>query len=282
LRDILPVGQLSEVTISGKEHDLSQAIAQLQAQGLPESQDIARQLLEKMGVDIKPPEPGENWVASLAQKLGNGSHGGSESLTPARLLDFYPRNELGLVTDIFFGHSNLDYHSLRQMTENWPYDQKQEVYTAYLERVRQGGQDTQRIFRRARYTFEIVQSVGALLDLQMHGLGHEAARQELTPRYGFDVPEIIDAAGLTEDFEACFDISLRAHSELQSALGSPAAQYAVLQGHKVRALLQLDGDEMLRLRGLNTVDTTSDKLKSLIASLEVPVAEVHPLLGGSQ
>ena len=54
--------------------------------------------------------------------------------------------------------------------------------------------------------------------------------QYITPRYGYEIPQLIEDAGLSEAFEACFDISLELFSYLQSAGYHNEAQYAALHG----------------------------------------------------
>lgn len=63
--------------------------------------------------------------------------------------------------------------------------------------------------------------------------------QPLTPRYGYDVPTEIEAAGLSDDYDAIFDQSLQLQSTLQARGFTTESQYATLLGHKQRWNIQL-------------------------------------------
>ena len=102
--------------------------------------------------------------------------------------------------------------------------------------------------------------------------------QELTPRYGYEVPELIEDAGLSELYEECFDLSVALHSKLQSAGYKIEAQYATLLGHKMRWKVTFNAREAFHLIELRTSPQGHPGYRKLAQQMFEKIAEVHPLL----
>lgn len=206
----------------------------------------------------------EDTLARLARDQQQNGHARADE--PARLLQYWPRNEFDLLPDMLYRYGELPYRELRGQTEQWSYQQKTGAFKKYL-RGRQSD-----ALEQASYTIEVTADYDSLLKLRAHGVA--AQHQALTPRYGYAVPERLEAAGLTDAFEACFDISLALHSRLQAAGLTTEAQFATLLGHKLRAVLTITARRLFELR-----DTDAEpSLRPLVADLCGLIAEVHPLL----
>ena len=94
---------------------------------------------------------------------------------------------------------------------------------------------------------------GIFRDLQRHRIVDDLEWQLLTPRYGYEIPHLIEDADLTEDFERCFDLSLGLYSHLQEAGYVIEAQYATLLGHRMRWKVTLNAREAFHLLELGPV-----------------------------
>jgi thymidylate synthase ThyX len=105
--------------------------------------------------------------------------------------------------------------------------------------------------------------------------------QQLTPRYGYDVPQLIEDAGLTDQFEQCFDISLKLYSDLQAAGYGLEAQYATLLGHKMRWKMTYNAREAMHFNELRTSPQGHPGYRKLVLQMHEKLAEVHPLLAES-
>lgn len=103
--------------------------------------------------------------------------------------------------------------------------------------------------------------------------------QLLSPRYGYEVPALVEEAGLTEMFEECFDISLKLYSDLQAAGYSAEAQYATLLGHKMRWKVTYNAREAFHLHELRTSPQGHPGYRKLVQDMHAKLCEVHPLLG---
>jgi hypothetical protein len=102
--------------------------------------------------------------------------------------------------------------------------------------------------------------------------------QQLTPRFGYNTPKLIDDAGLNEQFEACFDISLKLYSTLQQAGYQLEAQYATLLGHKMRWKVTYNAREAFLIHEILADPKTPLACQKLIAEMHEKLTEAHPLL----
>lgn len=210
-------------------------------------------------------DPNDTFARLASDQQHNGHTRADE---PDQLIHYWPRNEFDLLPDMLYRYGELSYRDLRNQAGQWSYQQKTGAFKKYL----RGKQSD--ALEQASYTLELLVDYDSLLKLRSHGVVDQ--HQPLTPRYGYAVPERLEAAGLTEAFEACFDTSLSLHSRLQAAGLATEAQFATLLGHKLRAVLTLTAKQLLELCA---PDAAEPSLQPILADLCGLVAEVHPLLG---
>jgi dTMP kinase len=205
----------------------------------------------------------DNLSAAAREQLQETHNAAPTALT---LADYWPRNELMLVPGALYAHTNLSLAQLTEQTDRWPYGQKADILTRA---IRQG---TSPVFASAGYTFDLMADYRQLLAARANGLTLQ--QQSLTPRYGYEVPEAVEASGLSDLFEACFDASLALHSRLQAAGFETEAQLATLTGHKLRLMLTVRPEDIFRLQA----DPPAE-LQPLLPELLRAIAGVHPLIG---
>jgi dTMP kinase len=297
VRNVLPVAVTSTVGVYASGQALESLIMHLQADELPEARVTGEELL-RHGRKIVPmfleradkPERGgaaiaymantKSDVKKLAKKYLPDSHAATNTKSVS-LMDFWPKNELLLVPDMLYEHSNLSLEQLQAEVSNWSYDQKAEVLKAYvgdrLNRRHRPG----RALEKAHYSWDLVCDYGIFRDLQRHRMVDDMNWQLLTPRYGYEVPELVEEAGLTEQFEACFDISLKLYSLLQQSGYQLEAQYATLLGHKLRWKVTYNAREAFHLHELRTSPQGHPGYRKLVLEMHEKLAEVHPLLADS-
>jgi thymidylate synthase ThyX len=100
--------------------------------------------------------------------------------------------------------------------------------------------------------------------------------QVLTPRFGYEVPKLVEEAGLTDKFEECFDTSLKLYSSLQSAGFSNEAQYATLLGHKMRWKITINSREAFHMLELRSAPQGHPGYRKIARKMHEKIAEVHP------
>jgi dTMP kinase len=293
-RPVLPVATKSTVGLLASGQALESLIMHLLSDELPEAQITGQKLLdearkvvpafleradkaERGGALIAYRATTAKKVEELARKYLPENHASADT-EAVTLVSYWPKNELDLVADMLYEKSSLPLEQIQAEVQSWSYDRKAEVFQAYigerLNRRHRPGRATE----KAHYSWDLVCDYGIFRDLQRHRMVDDLAWQELTPRYGYDVPLLIEEAGLTEQFEACYDISLKLHSLLQQSGYQLEAQYATLLGHKMRWKITYNAREAFHLHELRTSPQGHPGYRKLVLQMHERLAEVHPLL----
>lgn len=295
VRNILPVATKSTVGIYASGQAFESLIMHLLSDELPEARKTGQSLLEQ-GRKIIPmfleradkPDRGGAMIAYRAntmsdvQKLAkdylsdNHAAGAAEAVT---LVDFWPKNEMLLVPDMLYEHSNLSLEELQSEVNGWSYEKKSQVFKAYMGERLNRRHKPGRSIEKAHYSWDLICDYGIFRDLQRHRMVDDMNWQQLTPRYGYEVPKLIEEAGLTDEFEACFDISLKLYSLLQSSGYQLEAQYATLMGHKMRWKVTYNAREAFHLHELRTTPQGHPGYRKLVLEMHDKLSEVHPMLG---
>jgi thymidylate kinase/thymidylate synthase ThyX len=293
IRPVLPVSTQSTVGIYASGQALESLIMHLLSDELKEAQSVGQQLLDEARKVIptfleradKPARGGatiayrantSKAVEKLSQELLPQQYGQYEE--PVRLNYVWPRNELDLVPDMLYEHSHLSLQEIKQEVETWDYAKKSSVFQAYMGERLNRRHKPGRAIENAHYSWDLVCDYGIFRDLQRHRMVDDMEWQYLTPRYGYEVPDLVDEAELTELFEDCFDISLRLHSVLQAAGHELDAQYATLLGHRMRWKMTYNAREAFHFNELRTSPQGHPGYRKLVLHMHEKLAEVHPML----
>ncbi len=293
IRPVLPVATKATVGIFDSGQALESLIMHLQADELPEAQEVGQKLLVEcrkvIGTFLEradKPERGGAMIAykatthknvqKLAEEYLPEQH--SEDDTNVKLTSVWPRNELDLVPEMLYEHTNLSLSEIKQAIEKWPYERRFKVFEAYIGERLNRRHRPGRALEKAHYSWDIMCDYGIFRDLQRHRMVDDLTWQPLTPRFGFEVPELVDEAGLSDQFEECFDLSLKLYSIMQAAGYNLEAQYATLLGHKMRWKVTYNAREAFHLHELRTAPQGHPGYRKLVQQMHEKVAEVHPML----
>ncbi len=293
VRAVLPVATKSTVGIFASGQALESLIMHLLSDPLPEAQTVGQQLLQE-GRKVVPtfleradkPERGGATIAyrantaaavkTLAESYLPPNH--SSETTAVTLTDLWPRNELDLVADMLYEHSDQPLQSIRDEVAAWPYDKKLSVFDAYMGERLNRRHKPGRALEKAHYSWDLVCDYGIFRDLQRHRMVDDLEWQLLTPRFGYDIPELVEEAGLSDQFEQCFDLSLKLYSLLQQAGYGLEAQYATLLGHKMRWKVTMNARETFHFNELRTSPQGHPGYRKLVLHMHEVLAQKHPLL----
>lgn len=91
---------------------------------------------------------------------------------------------------------------------------------------------------------------GIFCDLQRH-LNDICRRQQLTPRYGYDIPGLIEDAVSTEQYEQCFDLSLNFIATFQAAVCVRCSVRYTTSGHCMRWKVTMNAREAFHFNNLH-------------------------------
>lgn len=293
-RPVLPVATKSTVGIYASGQAIENIIMHLLTDDLPEADAVGRQILtearkvlksflERIDVDNRgiaamgyrafTKESFKEISKSKLKKTVSEDYGES-----AKLVDYWPKNEMLLLKEMLYETSHLSLDEIEDEVNAWPYQDKLDVFNAYMGERFNRRHRPGRALEKAHYSWDIVCDYGIFRDLQRHRMVDDMAWQQLTPRYGYEVPELIDEAGQTENFEKCFDLSLKLYSLLQEHNYLVEAQYATLLGHKMRWKVTYNAREAFHLLELRTSPQGHPGYRKLGMQMHQKLAEVHPLL----
>src|SRR3989344_1784862 len=293
VRPVLPVATKSTVGIYASGQAIESLIMHLLSDELQEARltgqailDETRKIIPTFLERADKPDRGGAMIAyrantyrsvkELAKKYLPDVYGQQDN--PVVLTSYTPKNELDLVSDMVYEHSHLSLAEIKQQVIDWAYSKKENVFWAYVGERLNRRHKPGRALENAHYSWDLVCDYGIFRDLHRHRIVDDLEWQMLTPRYGFDVPELIEEAGLTEQFEACFDASLKLYSSLQAAGYGLEAQYATLLGHKMRWKVTYNAREAFHLHELRTTPQGHPGYRKLVLQMHEKLAEVHPML----
>ncbi|HEX8226577.1 MAG TPA: dTMP kinase [Candidatus Saccharimonadales bacterium] len=296
-RLVLPTATTTTIGVYASGQALESMIMHLMSDDMPEAKAIGKDLLEQarkvMPVLLEradKPERGgatiayrsntSNAVAALSRKYTSESHTASGN-EPVTLVDYWPRNELNIVADMLYEHMDKPLTELRSEVDGWPYDRRMEVFNAYMGERLNRRHKPGRALEKIHYSWDLVCDFGIFCDLQRHRMVDDQQWQPMTPRLGYDTPKLIEDAGLEDEYEECFAISLKLYSIMQQAGHDLEAQYATLLGHKMRWKVTYNAREAFHLHELRTSPQGHPGYRKLVLQMHQKVADVHPLIANA-
>ncbi|HEY4964075.1 MAG TPA: dTMP kinase [Candidatus Saccharimonadales bacterium] len=297
IRPVLPVATKSTVGIYASGQALESLIYHLQSDELAEARTTGENLLNEARKIVPmflertdKPERGGAFVAyratnaskvkKLADKYLSTSYA-DDKQQPITLTDYYPKNELDLVPDMLYSQSSLSLGEIRSEVDKLTYNQKLSIFNSYIGERLNRRHRPGRALEKAHYSWDLVCDYGIFRDLQRHRMVDDLEWQNLSPRYGYEVPKLVEEANLEDKFEECFDLSLKLYSLLQEAGYETEAQYATLLGHRMRWKVTYNAREAMHLHEIRTSPQGHPGYRKLVKEMHDKLAEVHPLLAES-
>ncbi len=297
LRPVLPLASSSTVGMFASAQSIQHLINCLVIDDLPEARQAGLRLLAQARKSI-PALFGPTSKESLQSQIANyrsttsadikkravqylPPNHADQSMMPVDLVDICPRNELHLVADMLYEESTLPLRDLQTIVNDWPYDKKVTVLSTYIGDRKSRADMPGRALEKVHYSWDIICDFDIFRVLQRHRIVDDLVWQDMSPRFGYDVPELIETAGLSDRFEKCFDISLALYSSLQQAGFREEAQYATLFGHKLRWKVTYNAREAFHILELYSSKNADPKVKALVGEMYSKIAESHPLIASS-
>ncbi len=280
LRGLLPAASLSNIGMYGTGQSYEQLLLRMRAHPLPEARHYADMMLEELRkvipsflqrVDVA--ERGGEWTsylattrddtarlvaklwpdqapdarfgAALAGDLDAGDTNANAPQPEVTLLDFDPEGEDKVLAAACFSHLQCSEFEAEARVRRLNHEEKVELLRAYIGDRRNRRHRPGRAFERTDYRFELVTDYGAFRDLQRHRM-LTIEWQKLGIALGYDMPAIVDQAGLGDDYH---DAISRAESLFGTLLPDfpEQASYAVALAHRIRYVMQCNAREAMHL-----------------------------------
>jgi thymidylate synthase ThyX len=273
LRGLLPAACLSNIGLYGTGQSYEQLLLRMRAHPLPEARTYADMMLTELRkvipsflqrVDVA--ERGGEWTAYLAATRENtarvldrlwpddqpgfsGSGGtGDFSGDPqaeVTLLDFDPDGEDKVLAAACFSQGlGSEVEALRRV-RLLNGEERVALLSAYVGERTNRRHRPGRAFERTDYRFELVTDYGAFRDLQRHRM-LTIEWQRLGIALGYDMPELVADAGVSDSYRATID---RAEDLYRTLLPHfpEQASYAVALAHRIRYVMQCNAREAMHL-----------------------------------
>lgn len=180
---------------------------------------------------------------------------------------------------MLYEHSDLPLEEIQNRVANLSYDKRVEIFSAYMGERLNRRHRPGRALEKAHYSWDLVCDYGIFRDLQRHRIVDDLEWQQLSPRFGYEIPSLIEDAGLVDLFEDCFDTSVSLYSDLQAAGYELEAQYATLLGHRMRWKVTYNAREAFHIHELRTTPQGHPGYRRLVQQMHEKLCEVHPLIG---
>jgi dTMP kinase len=273
LLPMMPLCALTSFNLRVKKDDVSAICARLLADESAELQWAAKQLYlsarqqwqHDFDAPLESPEGPvslNNIIAKLTEERLPQVFSADESI---KLVEHRPKLEFDLLAESIYPYSTLSLDEIAEEVSSWPYVQK---FNSLKEAAAQPDG-----LKNVHYKLDILSDQITLNQVAEHLPPSEIKVQQFTPRYGYDIPEIIELAGADAIYEACFDEALKLYSLLQGAGRKDSAAYATLLGHRQRWQINISGEQLKEL--MQTADFRQTKLAD---ALSEKIGEIHPLL----
>lgn len=295
VRPVLPAATKSTVGIFASAQAADLMIMDLLSDRLPEARAVGGQLLGELRKIIpafleRTDQPSRGGMITAhrfntrsdMRKLAREHLQYLEAKPPdqdVKLVSYWPENELDLVPEMLFEHSEpLSLSEIQEQVSRFDEEKKVEIFCAYMgERFNRRNRPG-RAIEKAHFEWEIVGDYGTFRDLQRHRVVDAWEWQRLSPAFGYDVPNLVREAGFEDDFRSCFDLSAKLFYEL-SADDEFEAQYATLFGHRMRYRFIMNLRQLFHFLELRTGPTGHPGYRKICNQMFDILKTVYPLSG---
>jgi thymidylate synthase ThyX len=290
VRGLLPASALSNVGIYGTGQAYEMLLLRMRSHPLPEARTYADMMLEELRkvipsflrrVDIA--ERGGEWGEYLAGTRNDTvrvlERIWPDALTPTiddtldevALVDFDPEGEDKVLAAICFANTSLSDTEAMRRVSHLGHEDKVAILDAYVGERRNRRHRPGRAFERTDYRFELVTDYGAFRDLQRHRI-LTVEWQPLGPGLGFDVPAIIQEAGLGDDYAEAMGRSRSLHDDLRGDFPEQAG-YAVALAFRIRYIMQMNAREAIHLLELRSGPQGHPSYRRVAQAMHTAIAE---------
>lgn len=265
LRGLLPAAALSNVGIYGTGQSYELLLLRMRAHPLPEARQYAEMMLEELRKVIPSflqrvdrPERGGEWTKYMSEtqkrtdevvaRLWPDDTGRSSELglqPTVRLVDWDPDGEEKVLAAMCFASSSSSEADLVERVRSLDEAQRADLVRAYVGERTNRRHRPSRAFERTSYRFEIVSDYGAFRDLQRHRM-LTIEWQHFDSRLGYEVPETVCEAGLSEAFDESLERSGRLHQAMKGSFPEQAA-YALALAYRIRYVIQMNAREAMHV-----------------------------------
>ena len=195
------------------------------------------------------------------------------------LLDEEPL-ELELATTLIYEHCHYPYRQIRQAIAAAGDVIRREIIDLGL-RHRGKHDEMQRAFCAGhQFRFDILMDIGGFRDMHRHRRCIQIG-QDFTTKHGYDTPEEVNAAGVSDSYHAVMRRTVETVKQLSAGAGPEAdqdSQYAIPLAFRKRTLFKMDFAEVVYISELRTSPAGHISYRNVAYAMYEAVACKYPAL----
>ncbi len=265
IRGMLPAASISNLGIYGTGQAYEALLLRMRSHPLPEARTYADMMLTELRkvipsfvrrVDIEDRgvatsdylETNHQAMSQIASALFDDT--AVEPAPAVRLLDFDPDGEAKVVAAALYPHTMMPEDQILRRVHKMSVEERITILRAYAGDRQNRRHRPGRALERPFYRFDALADYGAFRDLQRHRM-MTIDWQTLRPDHGYEMPEAVELAGVTGEFE---DVMQRS-AELFDTLVEPFpndAPYAVSLAYKLRFMIDMNARQAMHMLELRT------------------------------
>jgi thymidylate synthase ThyX len=286
LRGLLPAGSISNVGIYGTGQSYELLLLRMRSHSLPEAQRYADLMLEELRkvipsflTRVDKAERGGAWSEYL-RSTEDAANEVVRGFWPVRaphpgarvtLTDFDQAGEDKVLAAICYTHTNLPEAELLRRVRKLSAEQRASLLAAYVGTRGNRRHRPGRAFERTDYRFDVVADYGAFRDLQRHRL-LSIDWQPLGTDLGYEVPELVEEAGLQDAYTESLDRSRALHDGLVKYFPEMCG-YAVALAYNIRFTMQMNAREAMHILELRSSSQGHPAYRKVVQEMHRLIAE---------
>jgi thymidylate synthase ThyX len=283
LRYLLPAATLTNLGLTINARALEHLLTKLLSDPLEEVRDVGAAMkheAEKVVPTLLKYADYNAYRAETDQamrRLGQDVLAEAEpSERPAVTLVRFPADaEEQLAAAILYGYTEVSWLQIVEQIGKLDADARARIIDEYLRR--RGPHDQPlRALEHLYYTFDIVLDYGAFRDIQRHRMATQT-RQQLSTRYGYNVPDDLVAYGLGEVFQMCMARAADAYNGIAEAYPLEA-QYVLPMAYRIRVLFTWNLRELFHFIQLRSAKQGHFSYRRIAQQVYGEIERVHPAL----
>jgi len=273
-RGLLPAASLSNVGIYATGQSYEMLLLRMRSHPLDEARHYADLMLTELRkvipsflqrVDL--PDRGGTWSAYLERTRRETGYlveelfpdlvspadrapAGPSGEPSVTLVDFDPEGEEKVIAAVCTPHSDRPEEEVLARVRRLGSEEKRSLLRAYVGDRANRRHRPGRAFERTDYRFDVVTDYGAFRDLQRHRM-LTIEWQPLGTTLGYDVPDVVEGAGLAERYVGSLERSRQLCESMLPAFPVESA-YAVALAFRIRYSMQMNAREAMHLTELRS------------------------------
>jgi len=197
----------------------------------------------------------------------------------ADLLDDEPL-EIELATTLLYEHCHYSYRQIRQAIEAAGEKRRHEIIDRGLRHRGKHDEMLRAFCAGQKFRFDILMDIGGFRDMHRHRRCIQIG-QGFTTKHGYDVPEEVNAAGVSESYHATMRRAAQAVEKLAASSAPETeekSQYAIPLAFRKRTLFKMDFAEVVYISELRTTPAGHTSYRNVSYRMYEEVARKYPAL----